>query len=68
MAITMTQAGSRITANAANVATQMGGGTSTADAQALGALLTVLGTRPDLAQPPQALVSDALKIQFTSPG
>jgi hypothetical protein len=67
MAQTMTSMGTKVTANAAAVATAMTG-TSTAEAQALGALLTVLGQRPDLAQPPQALVSDALKIQFTSPG
>jgi len=42
MAINFTNAGSRITANAAAVATAMGGGTTTAEAQALGALLTTL--------------------------
>jgi len=68
MAITLTAAGSRITATAAATAVAMASGTTTAEAQALGALLTVLGSRPDLAQPPQALVSDTLKIQFTSPG
>jgi hypothetical protein len=46
----------------------MAGGTSTADVQAIAALCTVLGQRPDLATPPQMLVSDALKIQFTTPG
>lgn len=68
MAISMTTAGSRVTANAAAVATAMAGGTSTAEAQMLGALLTVLGQRPDLATPPQALVADSLKPQIVSPG
>lgn len=68
MAQTMTAMGTKVTANAAAVAAAMAGGTTTAEAQALGALLAVLGLRPDLAQPPQELVSDALKIQFTSPG
>jgi hypothetical protein len=48
MAISVTDAGSRITANAANVATQMGGGTTTAEATAIGALLTALSSRQDL--------------------
>jgi hypothetical protein len=68
MAITMTAAGTRITANAAAIAGNMAGGTSTADVQAIGALCTVLGLRPDLANPTQMLVSDALKVQFTTPG
>lgn len=68
MAISMTNAGSRITANAANVATQMGGGTTTAEAQMIGALLTVLAQRPDFAEPPQMLLSDTLKAQVVSPG
>jgi hypothetical protein len=45
MSISFTNAGSRITANAAAVATAMGGGTSTAEAQALGALLTAMSNR-----------------------
>lgn len=68
MAQTMTSFGAKVTANAAAVATAMAGGTTTAEAQALGALLTILGARPDLAQPPQALVAPTLGIQFTSPG
>jgi hypothetical protein len=40
----------RITTNAAAVATAAAGGTTTAEAQSLGALLTVLALRPDLAQ------------------
>ncbi len=46
MAISLTTAGSRITAAAANVATQMGGGTTTAEVQAIGALLSAAGERP----------------------
>jgi hypothetical protein len=42
MAITFTNAGARITANAAAIATAMGGGTTTAEVQALGALLTAM--------------------------
>ena len=46
MAISFTNAGARITANAAAVATAMGGGSATAEAQALGALLTAMSNRP----------------------
>lgn len=67
MAQTLTAMGAKITANAANVATQMGG-TTTAEAQAVGALLTVLGLRPDLAQPPTGLIAPATAVQITSPG
>jgi hypothetical protein len=48
MAITVTVAGSRITANAAAVATAMAGGTSTAEAQALGAFLSACALKPGL--------------------
>lgn len=48
MAISVTDSGSRITANAANVATQMGGGTTEAEAAGIGALLTALSQRQDL--------------------
>ncbi len=47
MAINVGTAGSRITANAAAVATAMGSGTSTAEAQALGKVLSTLADRPD---------------------
>ncbi len=47
MAISVGTAGSRITANAAAVATAMGSGTTTAEVQALGAVLTALSDRPD---------------------
>lgn len=67
MAQTMTAFGSKVTTNAAAVAASMGG-TTTAEAQAIGALLTVLGLRPDLAQPPQSLVAPTLGVQFVSPG
>lgn len=56
---TMTQLGSRCTANAAAVATALAGGTTTAEAQALGALLTILALRPDLCQSPLALLPAA---------
>lgn len=59
--ITLTNAGSRITANAANVATQMGGGTTTAEAQAIGAFLTLLAGRNDLAQNVIQLMSSATR-------
>lgn len=68
MAQTLTSMGTKVTANAANVATQMGGGTTTAEAQAIGALLTVLGTRPDLAWPAVALVAPTTAVQITQPG
>lgn len=45
MAISVGTAGSRITANAAAVATAMAGGTSTAEAQALGAFLTAIAAQ-----------------------
>lgn len=48
MAITTTVAGSRITANAAAVATAMGDGTTTAEAQALGAFLSAAALKPGL--------------------
>lgn len=71
MAQTLTALGSKVTAQAAAVAGAMAGGTTTAEAQALGALITVLGQRPDLAQPPTALISGAtpvLALQILSPG
>lgn len=57
MAISLTTAGSRITANAAAVATAMAGGTSTAEATAIGALLTILAARNDLSYPPLELMT-----------
>lgn len=48
---------SRITANAAAVATAIAGGTSTAEAAALGDLCLVLSQRPDLSLPPLLLGS-----------
>ena len=47
MAIHVGTAGSRITANAAAVATAMASGTTTAEVQAIGKLLTTLSNRPD---------------------
>lgn len=51
--------GSRITTNAAAVATAIAGGTSTAEAQALGALISTLALRPDLSLPPLLLNATA---------
>lgn len=68
MAISLTAAGSRITATAAATATAMASGTTTAEAQALGALLTLLGSRPDLASPAIQLVAPTLGVSITSPG
>ncbi len=62
MAIPVSTAGSRITANAAAVATAMAGGTTTAEAAALGAFLTALATRNDLVFPAMHLgVVDTIK-------
>lgn len=49
--MTLTQAASRITTNAAAVATAMAGGTSTAEAQALAILIGILAARNDLSYP-----------------
>ncbi len=49
MAITISTAASRLTAAAANVATQMGGGTTTAEVQAIAEFLLQLSRRNDLA-------------------
>ncbi len=46
MAIQVGTAGTRIIANAAAVATAMGGGTTAAEVQALGAFLVAAGLRP----------------------
>lgn len=46
MAITLGVAATRITANAAAVATAMASGTTAAEAQALGKLLATLADRP----------------------
>lgn len=67
MAQTLTAMGTKVTANAAAIAGNMGG-TSTAEAQAIGALLTVLGSRQDLAYPPVSLVAPTLGVQITQPG
>jgi hypothetical protein len=46
MAISIATAATRLAAAAANVATQMGGGTTAAEVTALASLLTVLAGRP----------------------
>lgn len=51
MAITLTTAASRITTNAAAVATAMAGGTTTAEAQAIGDMILTLSLRNDLSVP-----------------
>lgn len=68
MAISLTNAGARITATAAATAVAMASGTTTAEAQALGALLTVLGQRQDLALPPVMLVAPSLGVSIVQPG
>lgn len=46
MAISLATAASRVLAAAANIATEMGGGTTTAEVQALAEFLRVCSTRP----------------------
>ena len=58
MAISIATAATRITAAASNVATQMGGGTTAAEVQAIGKLLAVLADRPDRLMGLLALVND----------
>ncbi len=58
MAINVGTAGSRITANAAAVATAMASGTTTAEVQALGKMLTILSNRPDALMSILALTND----------
>lgn len=58
MAITVGVAGSRITANAATVATAMGGGTTAAEVQALGKVLSTLADRPSVLFQVLRLVND----------
>ena len=58
MAISVDTAGARITANAAAVATAMASGTTTAEVQALGKMLTVLANRPDALMNVLALTND----------
>lgn len=58
MAITVGVAGSRITANAAAVATAMASGTTTAEVQALGKVLTLLADRPSVLFQVLSLVND----------
>ena len=48
MAIQVGTAGSRITTNAAAVATAMSGGTTTAEVQAIGAFLSACALKPGL--------------------
>lgn len=62
MAISFTQASTRMAANAAAVATAMGGGTSTAEMTGLANLLATLALRPDLAIP-ALLLGDQTKTQ-----
>ena len=64
--ITIATLGANITANAAAVATAITGCT-TAEAQALGDLLTTLSSRPDLIQP-ALQVSGAAKTGITTTG
>ena len=58
MAINVGIAGSRITANAAAVATAMASGTTTAEVQAIGKLLSTLADRPDRLMNVLSLVND----------
>lgn len=51
MAIKLSAAASRVLAGRANVATQMGGGTTQAEVQGIADILDVMAKRPDLAQP-----------------
>lgn len=64
---TLTQLGSRMTTNAAAVATALAGGTTTAEATALAKLITVLGARPDFSVPPMELaLSTPIDINLTA--
>lgn len=56
MTISVSNAASRMTTNAAAVATAMGGGTAAADVTAIAALLQVLVNRPDLLHPTMKLL------------
>lgn len=58
MTIALSTAATRLAANAANVATQMGGGTTAAEVTALAAMLTVLSLHNDLAFPAIKIAND----------
>lgn len=59
MTIALSTAATRLSANAANVATQMGGGTTAAEVTALAAMLTVLALRNDLSFPAIKLANNS---------
>lgn len=60
MSIALSAAATRLAANAANVATQMGGGTTAADVTALSQMIAVLALRNDLAQPALSLANTSV--------
>lgn len=66
MAISLDTAATRLAANAANVATQMGGGTTAAEVTGLAEFIRVLSTRNDLAFTAMKL-GDQTKIKDTKP-
>ncbi len=63
-AMSLSALGALVTTNAAAVATAIAGGATTANAQGIGDLLTILGARNDLSQP-ALLLSVAAKTNLT---
>lgn len=65
MAISLSTAASRLTTNAAAVATAMAGGTTTAEAQAIGELLLQLSRRNDIAVTPMKIADQTTIKEIT---
>jgi len=64
MAQTLTALGAGILADAAAIATEIGGGTTTAEITAVAGLLTLLGSRPSVAIPAIELLSSTNAVQL----
>jgi hypothetical protein len=65
MAVRLSVLAAEVLADAAAIATEIGGGRTTAEITALAGLLAVLGDRNDLAQPPLQLLSATDRVEIS---
>lgn len=66
MAVSLTTLAAEVLADAAAIATEIGGGRTTAEITALAALLQILATRRDLSQPALSLQTLANQAQLNN--
>lgn len=65
MAVTLSTLAAEVAADAAAIATEIGGGRTTAEITALAGLLGVLALRNDLAVPAMNLLSDTDRVEIS---